>query len=171
MTRHERRKAAWTILLVGEGDAEECLLRHLKALFVQRDSGLAVTIKNARGKGAAYVVDFAVRHSRNRAYDEVLAMFDTDAAWSDAVRRTAARHKVQLLPCEPCLEALLLQAFEHKTEGLNSQQLKQRFLRELGRPAHEEHYLREADAAFFDEARQRVAGLDALLKVLRRSPS
>ena len=171
MRSHKQRKTALTVLIVGEGDAEECLLRHLKALFVQRDSGLAVTIKNARGKGAAYVVDFAVRHARNRAYDDVLAMFDTDAAWTDCVHRRAVAHKVKLLPSEPCLEAMLLQAFNQKTEGLNSQQLKQRFQREFGRPAHDAHYLRGADGAFFDEARKRVAGLDALLTLLGRSTS
>lgn len=161
-----RRKVARTLLLVGEGDAEELLLRHLKALFVERGSGLVVTIKNARGKGAEHVVDVAMRHSRNRAYDEVLAMFDTDTDWTDRVRRVATRGRVQLLPCEPCLEALLLQAFEHKTEGLNSQQLKQKFMREFGRPAHDQHYLRLTDAAFFEQARRKVPGLASLLALL-----
>lgn len=161
-----RRKVARTLLLVGEGDAEELLLRHLKALFVGRGSGLVVTIKNARGKGAEHVVDVAMRHSRNRAYDEVLAMFDTDTDWTDSVRRVAERGRVQLLPCEPCLEALLLQAFEHKTEGLNSQQLKQKFMREFGRPAHDQHDLSLTDATFFEPARRKVPGLASLLALL-----
>lgn len=167
MRSSERRRVARTVLLVGEGDAEEVLLRHLKALYVERGSGLVVTIKNARGKGAEYVVDFAIRQSRNVAFDSVLAMFDTDTAWTDRVRRQAARGKVALLPCEPCLEALLLQAFDHKTQGLSSQQLKQKFLREFGRPAHDGHYLRNADAAFFEQAARKAQGLEALLALLR----
>lgn len=79
MTRQAiRRQAARTLLLVGEGDAEEMFLRHLKGLFVVRGSGLSVTIKNARGKGAAHVVDFAHRHSLNAAFDEVAALLDAD---------------------------------------------------------------------------------------------
>jgi hypothetical protein len=164
---NERRRVARTVLLVGEGDAEEVLLRHLKGLYVERGSGLVVTIKNARGKGAEYVVDFAIRQSRNVAFDSVLAMFDTDTAWTERVRRQAARGKVALLPCEPCLEALLLQAFDHKTQGLNSQQLKQKFLREFGRPAHDGQYLRDADAAFFEQARRKAKELDVLLALLK----
>lgn len=74
-----RRQVARTVLVVGEGDAEVLFLQHLKALYVQRGSGVVVTIKNARGKGAANVVDFAARQSRNAAYDLVVALLDTDS--------------------------------------------------------------------------------------------
>lgn len=168
MKKGVQRKVARTVLLVGEGDAEELLLRHLKALFVHRGSGLAVTIKNARGKGAQHVVDFALRQSRNAEYDEALALFDTDAAWTEQVRANARRGKVQLLPCEPCLEALLLQAFGHKTDGFTSQQLKHKFLGVFGRPAHNPHYLRDADALFFEAVQARAPGIATLLTVLRR---
>lgn len=153
---------------MGEGDAEELLLRHLKALFVFRGSGVAVTIKNARGKGAQHVVSFAVRQSRNAEYDEVLALFDTDTAWTEQVRVNARKGKVQLLPCEPCLEALLLQAFGHKTDGFTSQQLKQKFQGVFGGPAHNHHYLRDADALFFEVAQHQVPGIATLLALLRR---
>jgi hypothetical protein len=152
---------------VGEGDAEELLLRHLKALFVLRGSGLAVTIKNARGKGAQHVVNFAVRHSRNAEYDEVVALFDTDAAWTEKVRVIARKGGVQMLPCEPCLEALLLQAFGQSADGFTTQQLKQRFLSLFGRPAHSNHYLREADAKFFEDAQHRVPAIATLLALFR----
>lgn len=166
-----QRNVARTVLLIGEGDAEELLLRHLKALFVFRGSGVAVTIKNARGKGAQHVVDFAIRQSRNADYDDVLALFDTDAAWTEQVRTQARRRSVQLLPCEPCLEALLLQAFGHKTQGFTSQQLKQKFLGVFGRPAHNHNYLRSADALFFEAAQHRAPGIGTLLALLRRSSS
>lgn len=168
MKKGAHRSVARTVLLVGEGDAEELLLRHLKALFVFRGSGVAVTIKNARGKGAQHVVSFAVRQSRNAEYDEVLALFDTDAAWTEQVRAQARKGRVRLLPCEPCLEALLLQAFGHKTEGFTSQQLKQKFQGVFGRPAHDDNYLRDADALFFEAAQQRAPGIATLLSLLRR---
>lgn len=52
------RQVARTVLLVGEGDAEVQFMQHLKGMYVQRGSGVVVTVKNARGKGEAHVVDF-----------------------------------------------------------------------------------------------------------------
>ncbi|MEI2642189.1 MAG: hypothetical protein V9G10_07610 [Candidatus Nanopelagicales bacterium] len=51
------QSARWRETVVGEGDAEVLFMQHLKSLYVQRGSGVVVTIKNARGKGAAHVVD------------------------------------------------------------------------------------------------------------------
>ena len=160
------RRVLRTVLLVGEGDAEEVLLRHLKRLYVPRGSGLAVTIKNARGKGAAHVVDFALRQSRNAAFDAVLVLCDGDAAWSDRVAAAARKGRIEVLICEPCLEALLLEAFGHRAEGLTSAQLKHRFEGIFGRPAHDAHYLIGADAAFFERTRQKVPSIAVLLKML-----
>ena len=39
-----RRQVARTVLVVGEGDAEVAFLQHFKALYVQRGSGVVVTI-------------------------------------------------------------------------------------------------------------------------------
>ena len=62
------RRQRFTILLVGEGHAEVALLTHLKGLYASRGSGVAISIRNARGKGAAYVVNYAIRQTRNAAY-------------------------------------------------------------------------------------------------------
>ena len=77
------RQVARTVLLVGEGDAEVLFMQHLKCMFVQRGSGVVVTLKNARGKGAAGVVDFAIRQSRNAAYDVKAVLLDTDTDWGE----------------------------------------------------------------------------------------
>ena len=45
-------KAQKTLLIVGEGRHEEAFLNHVKLRYAPRGCGLAVTIKNARGKGA-----------------------------------------------------------------------------------------------------------------------
>ena len=81
------------LLLVGEGDAEVQLIQHLKRLYVERGSGIVVTIKNARGKGAGHVVDFAYRQSRNAAYDAKAALLDTDTDWNDKPAPRRARQK------------------------------------------------------------------------------
>ena len=84
------------MLFVGEGDSEEYFLRHLKALHVRRGSGVMVTIKNARGKGAAHVVDVAMRLSRNADYDVRAVLLDTDTDWNDKTRSKARKGRVQV---------------------------------------------------------------------------
>jgi hypothetical protein len=108
-TASERRQARRTVLLVGEGTAEESFLKHLKELYVERQGGVAVTIKNAHGKGAANVVDHARKQQRNADYDVVAALLDTDTDWNDATRKQARLGKVHPVPCSPCLEAVLLE--------------------------------------------------------------
>ena len=130
-----QRHVARTLLLVGEGDAEVRFMQHLKSIYVQRGSGVAVTLKNARGKGAAHVVDFAIRQSRNAAYDVKAVLLDTDTDWNDKTRATARKARVQLMACEPCLEAVLLNMHKAPTEGRTTAQLKQDFAARFGAAA------------------------------------
>lgn len=167
MTRQAiRRQAARTLLLVGEGDAEEMFLRHLKGLFVVRGSGLSVTIKNARGKGAAHVVDFAHRHSLNAAFDEVAALLDADTDWNDKTRAAAKRAKVQVVVCDPCLEALLLQLHAVPVEGKHTQQLKQDFAARFGGPAHDQRVLQQFSSVDWVAAGAKLPVMASLLKYL-----
>jgi len=97
-----------TILLVGEGKTEFAFLSHLKSLYIQRNCGIKLTIKNARGKGPEYIVDFAVRQRYNAAYDRVAVLLDTDLAWPDATKKKARKNKLTLLGSTPCIEGFLL---------------------------------------------------------------
>jgi hypothetical protein len=119
-------------LIVGEGDAEVVFLKYLKDLYVARGSGVAVTIKNAHGKGALHVVDFAIRQSKSVQYDQVAALLDTDTDWTDAAKKKAKQGKVHVLPCNPCLEALLLSLKDELTVGRTTGQLKGLFERRFG---------------------------------------
>ena len=160
------RQAARTVLLVGEGDAEVLFMRHFKSLYVNRHSGVAVTIKNARGMGAAHVVDFAYRQSRNADYDAKAALLDTDVGWNDKTRAAARKAKVEVLACTPCLEALLLSMHRVPVDGRTSAQLKYYFLNRFGAAACSESVLRHFDAPLLDEARTRLVVLDKLLCLL-----
>ena len=167
-----RRQAARTLLLVGEGDAEVLFLQHLKALYVQRGSGVAVTIKNARGKGAAHVVDFARRQSINAAFDQVAALLDTDTNWDDKTRAAARRAKVQVLPCEPCLEAVLLRIHGWSVDVRLTAQLKHDFAQRFGVPASDavvwrQHFHREV----IEAALPKVALLGTLVDLMRGATS
>ena len=161
-----RRQVARTVLVVGEGDAEVRFLQHLKALYVLRGSGVVVTIKNARGKGAAHVVDFAVRQSRNAAYDLVVALLDTDADWNDQTRAAARKGKVHVVPCHPCLEAVLLSVYHAPVLGRNTLQLKQDFDARFGGPAHDPAVWRHFNQDALDAALPRIAVLRSLWQVL-----
>lgn len=164
-----RRQVARTVLVVGEGDAEVLFLQHLKALYVQRGSGVVVTIKNARGKGAANVVDFAARQSRNAAYDLVVALLDTDSDWNDRTRTAARKSRVHVAPCEPCLEALLLGIHLAPERGRSTAQLKQDFEARFGGAAHEPAVWRHFGQEALDAALPRTVVLVSLLQALTRA--
>lgn len=154
--KQAQRFAARTVLLVGEGDAEESFLRHLKSLYVARGSGVAVTIKNARGKGALHVVDYARRQRLNAAFDVTAALLDTDKDWSAATAKLALQAKVHVIPCTPCLEAMLLSIKGIAVQGLNTDQLKKRFEQRFDRPAShmawdQEFALASIDACLKDQ--------------------
>lgn len=127
-----KRTAGITLLLVGEGDAEVAFLDHLKSIYVQRGSGIAVSIKNAHGKGAENVIDVARRQRQNKGFDAAAALFDTDVGWNDATRKVAKKHDIVPLLCTPCLEQLLLGMADIPTEGFTTDQLKVRFRHRFG---------------------------------------
>lgn len=127
-----KRSASTTLLLVGEGDAEVAFLGHLKSIYVQRGSGIAVSIKNAHGKGAENVIDVARRQRQNKGFDTVAALLDTDVGWNEVTRKIAEKHDIVPLLCTPSLEQLLLGMANLPTEGLNTDQLKARFKQRFG---------------------------------------
>lgn len=164
-----RRQAARTVLLVGEGDAQVVFLQHLKGLCVQRGSGVAVTIKNARGKGAAHVVDFARRQSITAAYDVVAALLDTDTDWNDKTRAVARKARVHTMLCEPCLEAVLLSIHLAPVEGRMTAQLKHDFATRFGAPASGGIVLRHFPRDVIEGARARVEVRQYLVHLLTRA--
>ena len=96
-----------TLLIVGEGDAEEAFLKHLKALFVGRTGGIEVKVGNARGKGARNVINHARKQWASIAYDQVAVLFGTDTDWSPEVEKLARDAGIVVLACTPCLETEL----------------------------------------------------------------
>lgn len=161
--RSQRR----TALLVGEGLAEQVFLSHLKALYVVRGHK-QVSIKNAKGKGGAHVLDYTRRQGLQAAFDEKAALLDIDTDWGDEQRASAREWDIEVIEAQPCLEALLLriagQRVPHGTEAC-----KKAFAKKFGSPAHEaavlqRHFTREV----LDNARPTVPALDQLIRFLLR---
>lgn len=166
--RQALRQVARTVLVVGEGQAEEFFLRHLTSIYVQRGSGVRVTIKNARGKGALHVVDVAIRQSRNADYDERAALLDTDVGWDQTTEKMARKGRIRVFPAAPCLEALLLQIHQHRVENRTTAQLKAAFAAEFGRDASDQAlYAQHFNGALLEEARKRVPLLEDLLSLMQ----
>jgi hypothetical protein len=116
-----------TVLLVGEGQAEKYFLEHCKSLYLERNAGISIFIKNANGYGANGVVDYAIRQMQIPQYDACYALLDTDADWSLDVAHKAEQHGVTTLLAQPCLEALLLAIHSERTHGKSTKQLKKQF--------------------------------------------
>ena len=112
------------------------------------------------------MVNYAIRQTRNAAYDRVVTLLDADTDWNSAVRSKAARARIEVIACAPCLEVLLLQVRDEMVrDGLTSVQIKQQFETRFGAPAHEpriysEHFGRQ----YLDHARHRLGELDRLLR-------
>lgn len=156
-----------TVLLVGEGDAEVAFIEHLKALYITRGCGLALTVKNARGKGALHVVDVAVSQSRNAAFDVRAVLLDTDTDWNDKTQAIARKAKVQVVPCRPCLEAMLLALHGETAQGKSSAHHKQTFAVRFGAQAHDVSvYGKHFSFELLEKARSRSPELEQLLAFL-----
>lgn len=155
-----------TALIVGEGYAEHAFLCHLRALYTANNQGVRLSIGNARGKGAKHVVEYTIKQAAQASYDCVASLLDTDKDWTPTVEANAKRHKIIVLPSEPCLEAWLLEICgKHKTGDSRFQ--KDRFRETFKCPADAEGvFEKNFPRHLLDAARPRVALLDALVNIL-----
>ena len=162
-----RRAVLRTVLIVGEGACEVAFLNHLKTLFVKRGCGVTVKISNANGKGSAHVVDFALKQSQNRDYDDVAALLDTDDVWTDALKKHAKKNKIKLVPSEPCVEGLLLEILdEFKMDS--SQHLKEKMHPKLsGKKTEATSYATLFTVELLEERKTKVASLNTLIQLMQ----
>ena len=158
-------KAHKTLLIVGEGYDEVAFLNHLKQFPGVCGRGVEITIRNARGKGAAGVIDCAIKLSANADYDHVAALLDTDTDWTSAVAKLAKRKLIQVLTSDPCLEALLLSVIGEKPG--QARDLKKQFdpyVRNDG--TRREDYVEYFGLPVLQAARQNEPTIDDLLTLL-----
>ena len=158
-------KAQRTLLIVGEGYHEVAFLTHVKQLYVQRGCGLAVTIKNARGKGAMHVIDCAIKLSANVAYDTVAAMLDTDKDWSPVVERQAREKGIQVMASETCFDAVMLRLLGQPAKG-NAKTLKKRLASYVKNDATiSQSYAEHFGKACLEAGRGKEPTINTLLKL------
>jgi hypothetical protein len=158
------------VLLVGEGADECAFLQHLKRLYVHRRSGVAVTIRNAHGKGPEHVVDFAARQARNAAYDARAAVLDTDLPWPARVITRARRERVLLLASDPCLDGLLLRVLARPVPEASAD-CKAALRRIIPDPADPESYRAVLTRDLLEGRRAHVPTLASLVNLLILPPA
>lgn len=159
-------KARRTLLLVGEGYHEEAFLSHVKHLYAPRGCGLAVTIKNARGKGAKHVIEWTIRQIANTAYDDVAVMLDTDTDWSQSLSKQAKRNGILVLTSEHCFDAVMLrlQGKHLERDAASLKKLLAPYLNNA--PTEQKNYATHFGKACLESSRQHEPSIDALLRLL-----
>ena len=158
--QHQVRK---TLLVVGEGDSEEAFLKHLRELYCSGGAGVAVTVRNAHGKGPENVIDHAARQARIYSYDARAALLDTDIPWTDKLKKEARKAKVDMIGSTPCFEGLLL-AILGKHPASQCADCKKAISLLLGVDLTErQSYAKHFPKAVLDAARLKIIELDQLL--------
>lgn len=162
MTTPKRKAAAFTLLLVGEGEAEVAFLKHVRTLY-SAEVGSAINFKNAYGGGGHQALSQAIRDLRALRYDKVVIVIDTDAHWTDDHRRAATKAKIKVVESNPCLEATLLKIAGHRPKE-TTPELKKQFKEIFGCEAHEPGYLTaHFGRPALDQARPSVPELHDLM--------
>lgn len=160
------REVRRTTLIVVEGKAEEVFVRHLVSLYAERGKCLHPTIKNARGKGGAHVLDIAIRNLRNGQYDQVVLVLDTDVQWGHEERKVALSQQMILVENTPCFEALLLAILGIQGMG-PSKTLKKYFIKTCGGEAHKPEIIQQYfPKDVLERNKSRVSNLQTLISVL-----
>jgi len=124
-----------------------------------------VTIKNARGKGALHVIDWTIKQIANAQFDVVATMLDTDADWSPNVAKQARKKKIQVLPSDPCFDAVMLRLLGVNAED-EAKALKKKLAPYLGNdPTQRMNYAHHFGKECLEAGRTKEPTIDALLKL------
>jgi len=153
-----------TLLIVGEGDAEEAFLKHLRDLYCSGGAGVAVAVRNAHGKGPENVIDFAARQAMIYSYDARTALLDTDIPWTDKLKENARKAKIDMVGSIPCFEGLLLSILG-RHPAIQCADCKKAIQQLIDVDLTErQSYAKHFPKAILDAARMKVVELDRLLK-------
>lgn len=120
--KKKRRSASKTVLILGEGLAEETFLKHLKGIY-SFNKGIAITIRRGRGGTADGITMQALRVQGG--FNQKFVVLDNDKGKREIerARKLAKEKNINLFENTPCLESLLLsilnegKSFSHKTSS------------------------------------------------------
>lgn len=162
-----RRGLRTTVLIVGEGSAEQNFLSYVRVVFLARNGDLVLTVKNGHGKGGRAVLQKAIATNRFTPYDKVAVLVDTDVDWGDRERKLARERQVIALESTPCFEAVLM-AIAGRATPPDTRRCKQLFEQHFYCQAHDVNLLRreEFSAQQLRAARVKIPMIHSLLELL-----
>lgn len=116
--KKKRRSANKTLLVYGEGLAEEMFLKYLRGLYAH-NSNSAVKILNGKGGNAVNIVIDA--DNTPGAFDRKIVVLDNDKTSGEMTqaRDEAKKRNIELLENSPCLEAMLLSVLNNGASYAN----------------------------------------------------
>lgn len=163
-----RRFLRPTLLLVGEGLAEYNFLAKIKGEATSRGRGPSVTLREASGKGALHVVDYAYGQWKRSAIDRCAVLLDSDTSCYGSAVARARQKRIVLLANEPCFEATLLKVAGVTPVPARTKECKREFFDRFGCEAHADGVLKRHFSAGDDLLRAciGVQPLDDLLELL-----
>lgn len=75
-------------------------------------AGPSIRLISAGGKAPNGPIDEAISYKKQREYDEIVVLLDTDIAWTEEKINEAKDNNIELVGSEPCLEGLLLKILD-----------------------------------------------------------
>jgi hypothetical protein len=165
--KRPRRKVKETALLVVEGETEAAFCKHLKCCY-NRDSGVRVTIHNARGWGPDHIVEATKKACHQASFDRVCIWMDED----QPIRLLKTHQTIRSLKAivwlsSPCVEGFFLRIMGQKVPPASSQ-CKDRF-HQVGLSEHQklerERYAELFPTATLATVRATHPLLDNLIKL------
>jgi len=160
------RKAAKTLLLVGEGDCEVAFLKHLKSVYAPRNCGVSVTVHNAHGKCPEHIVNVTYRFSNNKAFDCKAALLDTDIEKKPTTIKKAQRFKIVLIDSNPCIEGLLLNMLGEHVPA-TTRECKARISRLIDEDLKDTVTYQIFTKEDLEQIRTRIPEIDELIRLLQ----
>lgn len=165
--KQKPRNTCHTTLAVVEGDTEEALLNHIKAIC-GRNCGTRLTIENTHGGSGDFVLEKTI--NLQGPYDVCACIYDGDReAIKKQILARAGRLKIKRFVSTPSIEVLLLEILGQRTPD-STELCKTRLKQYVGGDRltgindFQKHFPHELLAA----KRKDIPMLDALFKLVDR---
>lgn len=168
--KKKRRSASKTILVYGEGLAEEVFLKHLRGIY-SYNQNIAVTVKRGRGGTADGIVMQA--HRAQGAFNQRVVVLDNDKSKREMekARVLGEEKNINLFENTPCLESLLLsvlnkgKSFSGRTSSWCKREFESKYIEDKRRGEFD-CYEKLLPKKLLDEVRNKIHELDELIDLI-----
>ncbi len=168
--KKKRRAAKQTLLIYGEGLAEEIFLKLLRRHYAH-NSGIAVTVRKGKGGTADGIVKSAIQYLGNFNRRVVVLDNDKQKKEMETARQIGKENAVEVIENTPCLEGLLLGILtDNNWTGHTSTQCKKEFENkyiESKKRSEPLEYQKIFPSKLLEENRKRLPTLNRLISLMK----